>query len=117
MLNIQTVLLLEDEAIIAIDIEDTLLASGVEKVVCMEWLSGHTPTLAVVDPRLKDGSCAEVVRHLVERDIPFVVYSGDVGAAVETDAAFGKGVALMKPSGPQEIEDALAAALGAPRLT
>ena len=83
----------------------------------MEWLSGHTPTLAVVDPRLKDGSCAEVVRHLVERDIPFVVYSGDVGAAVETDAAFGKGVALMKPSGPQEIEDALAAALGAPRLT
>ncbi|MBP2490977.1 DNA-binding NtrC family response regulator [Rhizobium leguminosarum] len=78
------VLLLEDEAIIAIDAEEMLRGMGIGNVTSLDtneatllWLSEKTPDLAIVDPRLKDGLCSGVVADLVERAIPFIVYSGD----------------------------------------
>ncbi|MBY2945075.1 hypothetical protein HF264_36375 [Rhizobium leguminosarum] len=69
-----SVLLLEDEAIIAIDAEEMLAACGVSQVsthgsedAALAWLSTNTPDLAIIDARLKDGLCSGVAGHLVER--------------------------------------------------
>lgn len=115
----RTVLLLEDELFIAIDMEDMLRDEGIADVVsfdtcaaALEWLAAHKPDLAVVDPRLKDGSCGPVARHLAERAIPFVVYSGDPASATDSEPAFSKGVRLNKPSTPPQVAAALAKAFG-----
>ena len=42
----------------------------------VEWLTANTPTIAILDYSLRDGSCLKLVRALRERGIPFVIYSG-----------------------------------------
>lgn len=113
-----TVLLLEDEVIIAIDIEDMLREHGAVIGAsidnCAEaliWLSNNKPDIAIVDPRLKDGSCGRVVHQLIARNIPFVVYSGDTYGAGSDDAAFQQGIQLGKPSKPEEVVAAMVSAL------
>ncbi|NNU63872.1 MULTISPECIES: response regulator [Rhizobium] len=114
------VLLLEDEAIIAIDAEEMLRAMGIGNVTSLEtneetllWLLEKTPDLAIVDPRLKDGLCSGVVADLIEREIPFIVYSGDTRGATGEDESFGRGVWLPKPCTPDQFEDAVRQALKA----
>ncbi|AVC46399.1 response regulator (plasmid) [Rhizobium leguminosarum] len=114
------VLLLEDEAIIAIDAEEMLRGMGIGNVTSLDtneatllWLSEKTPDLAIVDPRLKDGLCSGVVADLVERAIPFIVYSGDTQGATGEHESFGRGVWLSKPCTPDQFEDAVRQALKA----
>jgi DNA-binding response OmpR family regulator len=80
-------LLLEGEPFIALDLEGVLNEHGFDDVVALttraaalEWLAApHHPRLAIVDPRLSDGLCSDVLRELAGRDIPFIVSSGDPG--------------------------------------
>ena len=106
----QAVLLLEDEPFIALDLEGLLFETGMEDVVtlascadALEWLEGNTPKLAIVDPRLNDGICSAVVRKLVGRSVPFLLYSGESGSLVDEEPAFGRGEHLPKPSQPGAI--------------
>lgn len=115
-LNLDCVLLLEDEPLIAIDLEEKLKGFGVKAVVslmtCAEadnWLSEHSPDLAIIDPHLKDDLSASAIRILVDRDIPFIVYSGDGSSAIEQDAIFEKGVWLSKPCLPEALFETIAA--------
>lgn len=108
------VLLLEDEAIIAIDMEDALKELGASRVVTMDtceaalaWLSGNDPVFAIVDPRLKDGYCGPVAHILSEKRIPFIVYSGDPEGAGMEDDSFQNGIWLLKPSMPEDIVKAI----------
>lgn len=112
------VLLLEDEAIIAIDIEDmlrdegALIGASIDNCAdALVWLSDSQPDFAIVDPRLKDGSCGPVVHKLIERNIPFIVYSGDASGASVDDAAFQQGFQLGKPSRPEDMVAAMVSAL------
>lgn len=114
----ETVLLLEDEPFIALDLEELLFENGVENVVtltscgeALTWLRENTPGLVIVDPRLTDGLCSEVVRNLVTRRLPFLVYSGESGSLVEEEAAFGAGENIPKPSLPATIISAIERAL------
>lgn len=113
-----SVLLLEDEAIIAIDAEEMLAACGVSQVsthgsedAALAWLSANTPDLAIIDARLKDGLCRGVVGHLVERAVPFIVYSGDMDGAAAEDGSFGKGIWLSKPCTPSQFEETIRQAM------
>lgn len=77
------VLVVEDEFLIALDIEDALAGFGCE-------VMGPVPTvaeamrladparcdLAVIDVRLAEGSTAQLATALGERGIPFVVLTG-----------------------------------------
>lgn len=120
-MTIGTVLLLEDEPIIALDIEKLLQENGVaDKVVtlstCAEaigWLGVNTPNIAIVDPRLSDGVCSFAVKTLAERSVPFILYSGEPDAAIESEPAFSAGQLLYKPCEPDRLIAALSrAAIG-----
>jgi len=77
------VLILEDEAVIALNLQDELQDAGYSIggpfTTCSDalaWLQTNTPDLAVLDTILKDASCDEVVRELADRKVPFLIYSG-----------------------------------------
>ena len=113
----KVVLLLEDEGLIAIDVELTLSDEGYEVVTfatCSEaliWLRANSPTIAILDFHLRDGACNPVALLLTERRIPFVVHSGDMlDAASHSD--FAAGIWLSKPSSGGDMLVSISKALG-----
>ena len=77
------VLVLEDEALIALDLQDELQSAGYEVAgpfttcaAALEWLRTHTPDAAILDVALKDGPCREIALELARRKVPFLIYSG-----------------------------------------
>ena len=77
------VLILEDEAIIALNIQDELQDKGYRIAgpftTCADahsWLQNETPDIAVLDTMLKDGACREIALDLARRKVPFLIYSG-----------------------------------------
>jgi len=108
--NIGHVLVLEDEPFISLDMEEMLRGFGAKSVtVCdtradaLHWLSSNRPDLAIVDPRLNDGVCADVVERLVAAGVPFVVYAG----AEVDEPVFRNGAWLDKPTMPQAVAETL----------
>ncbi|NNU63784.1 MULTISPECIES: response regulator [Rhizobium] len=119
-----TILILEDEPFIALDIETVLEGCGQRCFVTLStgsdavsWLKENSPSAAIVDPRLSDGVCTAVARHLVYCDIPFIVYSGETESVSELEPAFAEGHLLMKPASPEQLVEAVETALyGSDRL-
>lgn len=78
-----SVLLTEDDALVGMDLSDTLEQAGyrvlgpaASAAEALNLLEQETPTLAVLDIMLKDGPCTELVRELRRRGVPFLVHSG-----------------------------------------
>jgi DNA-binding response OmpR family regulator len=79
----QLVLVLEDEALIALNVQDELQDAGYEVAgpfstcsAALEWLQTTTPDMAILDATLKDGPCREIALELSRREVPFLIYSG-----------------------------------------
>ncbi|NEJ90002.1 response regulator [Rhizobium leguminosarum] len=113
-----TILILEDEPFIALDIETVLEEYGQRNFVTLStgsdavsWLKENSPSVAIVDPRLSDGVCTAVARHLVDCGIPFIVYSGESESVSELEPAFVEGHLLMKPASPEQLVEAVETAL------
>ncbi|WP_134499244.1 response regulator [Microvirga pakistanensis] len=77
------VLILEDEALIALDLQDELQDAGHEVAgpftacsAALDWLQTATPDTAILDATLNDGSCHSVAVELSRRGVPFLIYSG-----------------------------------------
>jgi DNA-binding NtrC family response regulator len=77
------VLLAEDEAIIAIDLEDSLTAAGfavagpfATNAEVRIWLQAGRPDVAILDHALKDGLCDALVRDLARRGVPAIIFTG-----------------------------------------
>jgi DNA-binding response OmpR family regulator len=77
------VLLLEDEALIALNLQDELQDAGYEVAgpftacaAALEWLQTVTPAMAILDTALTDGSCRKIALELTRRKVPFLIYSG-----------------------------------------
>jgi CheY-like chemotaxis protein len=77
-------LIVEDQVLIAMSLEAYLEDVGYElagpfrsNADALAWLATSTPDLAILDYKLNDGFCIDLARTLRERDVPFVVYSGD----------------------------------------
>jgi DNA-binding response OmpR family regulator len=76
-------MIVEDEALIAFSLEDIFeeegylvdgpFASCADALCC---LANTSPNLAIVDVKLRDGSCVELARELRRREVPFMIYSG-----------------------------------------
>ena len=81
--NMTVLLLLEDEPLIALDIEQTLAEAGFDVTTvsscadALDWLEVCRPDVVIVDIIMRDGPCHEVVARLVEDGIAFIVHSGD----------------------------------------
>jgi DNA-binding response OmpR family regulator len=76
-------LVLEDEALIALNLQDELQDSGYEVAgpftdcsAALDWLRTATPDMAILDATLNDGSCHSVAAELSRREVPFLIYSG-----------------------------------------
>jgi DNA-binding response OmpR family regulator len=77
------VLVAEDEAIIALELEDSLTSAGFEVAgpfsTCAEaeaWLKAGEPDAAILDNQLKDGPCDALAADLSRRGVPLVIFSG-----------------------------------------
>ena len=107
-----SVLILEDEPLIAMDLEDAVEKIGFASVTTLTrsedatvWLESNCPTLAIIDIQLKDGPCVEVAETLDKRAVPFIVCSG--AERWEIHKAFRKGIWLPKPCDPVRLIDAV----------
>ena len=79
----QRILIVEDEFLIALDIEDALGELGCEIVGpaatvadAMKLIEAMPPDAAVLDVRLGDGSTVPIAQELQRRGVPYVVLTG-----------------------------------------
>lgn len=114
----EAVLVLEDEPIIALDLEELLIEAGLPNVATFSsiadaevWLETNTPKIAIVDPRLRDGFCTVIVETLIERKVPFIVYSGDRQTVEDHHESFLAGAWILKPAEPDVILAAVRASV------
>lgn len=82
-LDAKSVLVIEDQFLIAIDTEQALRAAGAADVRlassvrdALEMLMSFVPDVVVLDFVLGDGTGADVAKVLVERQVPFVFSTG-----------------------------------------
>ena len=107
------VLIVEDDPIIALDFEDTILGFGVKTVRtagtvsrALEMIADRAPDFALLDVGLVREKSFAVAERLDELQIPFAFVTG-YGADVRLPAAYAHTPRLPKPC----TADALAAAL------
>ncbi|WP_171070363.1 response regulator [Methylobacterium terricola] len=104
-----TVLLVEDDALVGLDLGEALVRAGYRTAGPVSTLADalvhlrrRPPDLAIVDVRLRDGLSSELARELHRRQVPFVVHSAwrrDTSLCPELQAAPW----LAKPTLPSEV--------------
>ncbi|MCV3769108.1 response regulator [Rhizobium sp. TRM95796] len=109
-----TILLLEDQPFIALDVEDTIANACAGEAVIIDscaraeaWLDENTPDVAVVDVFLHDGACTAIVEVLVEREVPFVVHSVAMDSRFREHDVFLQGHWVPKPAAPGHLANAI----------
>ena len=107
-------MVVEDEAIIAMSLEDGLSDKGFDVVgpfsacaAALAALETYTPDVAILDAVLSDGPCLELARALRDRGVPFMIYSG--ADAFDEHATELDGVPWVEK--PSSLEIVLKAAL------
>jgi len=107
------VLIVEDDPIIALDFEDTLLGFGVETVRtapsvarALELIDKRRPEFALLDVSLIRENSFAVAERLAALKIPFVFVTG-YGADVRLPAAFVNQPRLTKPYSTEALLAAL----------
>ena len=89
----RSVLLVDDEPLISLDLCDTLTEAGYNVIgpastmaAALSLLDRQRPQMAVIDVKFRDGLCLDLARALRLRSVPFIVHTGyprDSGDAVE----------------------------------
>jgi two-component SAPR family response regulator len=107
------VLIVEDDAIIALDFEDTILGFGVKTVRscssvarALQLIADRAPDFALLDVGLASGNSFEVAEKLQAMKIPFVFITG-YGSRIGLPAALSGTPALPKPCTSDALEAAL----------
>jgi DNA-binding NtrC family response regulator len=107
------VLVVEDDAIIALDFEDTIRGFGVKAVRCasnvaraLELIDDRTPDFALLDIGLASEKSFAVAERLQTMGIPFVFISG-YGSKVVLPPALRDTLMLPKPCTTDVLEAAL----------
>jgi CheY-like chemotaxis protein len=97
------VLIVEDDPIIALDFEDTILGFGVKAVRtagnvarALDLIAERPPDFALLDVSLTREKSFAIAERLVALEIPFVFITG-YGADVRLPAAFADRPRLPKP--------------------
>jgi len=109
-------LLVEDNAIVALNAEDMLLALGFERVdkaaavaEALRLARTHSYAAALVDRMVRDGDAAPVARLLIGAGVPLVFATGyDDDIPLGLDGA----VRLAKPYDEESLRAALSEARG-----
>lgn len=110
-----TVIVLEDEMLIAIDVESSLSEAGFNVAIATNCAQAEnlletlTPDAVVLDVHLSDGECVGFALKLVARAIPFVVHTGSHAPA--RHEIFSRGVVVHKPAASDDLVAALSSML------
>lgn len=112
------VVILEDEALVAVDLEDHLRDAGFQVAAtfssnraALGWFRAHSPDVVVMDIELQDGDCIEIAQLLYSRNVPFVVHSASVANSGFHHPIFLKGEWVAKPCLPSDLIEAVRSAL------
>jgi len=107
--NRPLVLILEDEALVALNLQEEIEEAGYSVAgpftscsAALAWLRANRPDAAILDTMVKDGTCREIAEELGRRNIPFLIYSGhreDAGL----QAAFPLVTWIEKPVPPSVL--------------
>ncbi len=107
-------LVCEDQALIAMGIEDCLEEAGVavagvfaSSAEAFAWIEDDTPEVAILDYRLVDGLCTELATALLARGVPVVIYSG-VSRGPATPRALAEVPWIEKPADRERLMRVLA---------
>lgn len=108
MLHDKTILLVDDQALIVLELETTLEDAGADVVTfgnapeALAWLQATTPSAAVLDYRVGADTSASIAKTLSERGVPVLFYSGMVDLAHLPDELLAHEW-LNKPSSPEDL--------------
>ena len=107
------VLLVEDDPIIALDFEDTILGLGVKTVRtaagvarALQMIADRVPDFALLDVSLVREKSFAIAERLDALNIPFAFVTG-YGTDVRLPEAFAERPRLIKPCSTDAIEAAL----------
>jgi light-regulated signal transduction histidine kinase (bacteriophytochrome)/CheY-like chemotaxis protein len=109
----QTVLLVEDQLIIALEVEGALSSNGAKVLTAatsaeaLRLLSREKPDVAILDVNLGVGSSIPVAYELIRRGIPFVFATG-YGDSTQIPAELKKQIVVRKPYDAPTLLEALA---------
>ena len=102
----------EDEPILLFALEDvlgdfecTVVGSATRVSEALDFVTGHTFDLAVLDAKLADGMIDPVIDVLAARGIPFIIVSGS------SSSDYGSAVVVQKPYKDADLRQALLRAL------
>ena len=101
----RSILIVEDEPLIALDIAQAFEDAGAEIVVtstlhhALVLVEHDGLSAAVLDHALHDGDSSPLCQRLDQRSLPFVIYSG-LG---KLHGACAKGVQVAKPEDPKAL--------------
>jgi CheY-like chemotaxis protein len=108
-----TVLVVEDEFIIALDLSETVQDLGYEiegpfadKRNAFEAIEGQLPDLAILDVCTADGEVFPLADALTEAGVPIIFHSGHV-APQEVRERYPDALACAKPCPPSKMIDML----------
>jgi CheY-like chemotaxis protein len=110
-----TILIVEDEPLIAMDIETVLHAEGLAVEYCtsreqaLMAIAAKAPSAAVLDFHLKDGEATDIAVELQARDVPVVFCSGIQRSDIPQ--RFRNATWLLKPFNDRELVEAVSDAL------
>lgn len=109
------ILLVEDDALIAMDFEDELTDQGYD-VVCasnvakaQKILSEETPSLVILDMHLKSETTFTIAQDLLSKQVPFFFLSGNDVSALPPDLATS--TLLTKPVQMDQVLAEISASL------
>ena len=108
-----SILVVEDEPLIALDIKRGFEAAGAQVVIertlqrALVAVEVTGLSAAILDHALGDGNSSPLCERLKERDIPFVLHSG----FSNLDGACSTGVVVGKPATPEVLVTAVAGLL------
>ncbi|RFC65317.1 response regulator [Fulvimarina endophytica] len=110
------VLVAEDEALVAMDITDTVEFEGAEVIgpfatsrEARVAVDGSCFDIAILDVRLEDGDVFPVADVIRDREIPIVFHSGHLDPA-QISNRYPNACFCSKPSTPEGLVNALLAA-------
>ena len=101
----RSILIVEDEPLIAIDVQIVFEAAGAKTTLARTLKAALVAaeaadlSAAILDHALGDGNSAQLCERLKERDIPFLIYSG----FKEFDGARNDGAHVEKPATPSVL--------------
>ena len=106
-----SVLVVENEALIAMDLEEMLASAGLSPVVHVasneEALADKRCDIAILDLMVRDGLTTPVAELLNGARVPFLVYSGHARHDVDPGEAFEDAIWLSKPCTQAELVNAI----------